>query len=173
MLDALSVGQARHFSLFKGVIKFKNCIWLDHDKQLQELVMNALHVSPIGGQSGDLVTYQMIKKLFYWSLMWSLMKQQIYKFVASCSVCQQAKTEKVHYLGLLQPLPVPAQAWHTITLDFIEGLPKSGGYDCVLVVVENSLSTLILSSSAIHSQHSRWQNCLWSTSISYMECQWP
>lgn len=133
LLTALSVGGDNgHFSLIKGIIRFKNRIWLDHDKQLQELVMNALHASPIGGHSGGLVTYQRIKKLFYWSLM----KQQTYKFVASCSVCQQVKTERVPYPGLLQPLAVPTQAWHTITMDFIEGLTKSGGYDCILVVVD-------------------------------------
>lgn len=67
------------------------------------------------------------------------MKQQIHNFVASCFVCQQAKTEKVPYPGLLQPLPVPTKAWQTITLDFIEGLPKSSGYDCILVVVDKFL----------------------------------
>lgn len=39
------------------------------------------------------------------------------------------------YLGLLAPLPIPSHAWHTVTLDFIEGLPKSVGYNCILVVV--------------------------------------
>lgn len=38
--------------------------------------------------------------------------------------------------GLLQPLPVPLQAWHTVTMDFVEGLPKSGGYDTIMVVVD-------------------------------------
>jgi transposase InsO family protein len=38
--------------------------------------------------------------------------------------------------GLLQPLLVPSQAWSTVSLDFIEGLPKSGGYDVIFVVVD-------------------------------------
>lgn len=38
--------------------------------------------------------------------------------------------------GLLQPLPVPPQGWHTIFLDFIEGLPKSKNFDTILVVVD-------------------------------------
>lgn len=40
------------------------------------------------------------------------------------------------YPGLLAPLPIPDNAWHTVTLDFIEGLPKSAGYNCILVVVD-------------------------------------
>lgn len=64
------------------------------------------------------------------------MKQSIQEFVAQCLVCQQAKAEKVPYPGLLQPLEVPKQAWQVVTSDFIEGLPKSSSYDCILVVVD-------------------------------------
>lgn len=38
--------------------------------------------------------------------------------------------------GLLQPLPVPPQAWHTVSMDFIKGLPKSKTFDTILVVID-------------------------------------
>jgi hypothetical protein len=57
-------------------------------------------------------------------------------FVAQCMICQKAKTESVKYLGLLQPLSVPSHAWQTVSLDFVEGLPKSKGYNYILVVVD-------------------------------------
>ena len=57
-------------------------------------------------------------------------------FVKSCPTCQQAKVEHVKLPGLLQPLPVPEQAWSVVNLDFIEGLPKSQQYDTILVVID-------------------------------------
>ncbi|KAH0747800.1 hypothetical protein KY290_027032 [Solanum tuberosum] len=37
----------------------------------------------------------------------------------------------------LQPLPVPERIWEDVSLDFIVGLPKSGGFDTILVVVDH------------------------------------
>jgi transposase InsO family protein len=64
------------------------------------------------------------------------MKSAIHNYVRSCSTCQQAKPDRAKYPGLLQPLPVPPQAWHTVSLDFVEGLPRSGHANCILVVID-------------------------------------
>lgn len=53
-----------------------------------------------------------------------------------CQVCQQAKHEHCKYPDLLCPLPIPKGPWEDISMDFIEGLPKSSGYSVILVVVD-------------------------------------
>ena len=44
--------------------------------------------------------------------------------------------ERVHPPGIIQPLPIPQGAWQDLTMGFIEGLPKSEGFDTILVVVD-------------------------------------
>lgn len=46
------------------------------------------------------------------------------------------KSESIVAPGLLQPLQIPTQAWKGIAMDFVEGLPKSEGRDCIMVVVD-------------------------------------
>lgn len=120
------------YSLHNGVIRYNNRVWLGSNVQVQTKVTTALHSSAIGGHSGFPVTYSRIKQLFYWPGMKAFIK----KFVAACEVCHKAKPDRSRYPGLLQPLPVPQQAWQSISLDFIEGLPRSNTYDTVLVVVD-------------------------------------
>jgi hypothetical protein len=67
---------------------------------------------------------------------WQGMKSQVKQYVQQCQICLQAKPDRAKYPGLLQPLPVPAGAWQAISLDFIEGLPRSNSYNCILVVVD-------------------------------------
>lgn len=52
-------------------------------------------------------------------------------------MCQWNKTEGVHPASLLQPLSVSDQIWEDLGMDFNEGLPKSGGYNSIMVVVDS------------------------------------
>ena len=58
------------------------------------------------------------------------------KFVRECLVCQKNKLDLAAYPGLLQPLPIPNNIWTSVSMDFIEGLPKSQGKNVILVVVD-------------------------------------
>ena len=86
----------------------------------------------VGGHSGFLRTYKRLTRDFFWVGM----KNDIKEFVEKCLVCQQNKALTLSPAGLLQPLPIPEKIWDDVTMDFIEGLPKSEGYNSILVVVD-------------------------------------
>lgn len=120
------------FRLSEGILKLGNRVWVGNNVQVQHNILTSLHSSAIGGHSGFQVTYHRIRKLFAWPGI----KRSVREFVERCSVCKQAKAEHVRYPGLLQPLPVPDHAWQVISMDFIEGLPRSAGFNCIMVIVD-------------------------------------
>jgi hypothetical protein len=67
---------------------------------------------------------------------WKGLKSDVQEFVKHCQVYIQAKADITCYPGKLQPLDVSFEAWEVVTMDFIDGLPKSAGSDCILVVVD-------------------------------------
>lgn len=121
-----------HFTMDNGLLKYKGRIWVGANAGLQTKLIEAFHASPIGGHYGLHASYQRVKKLFHWNGI----KQAVTEFVQQCQVCQQAKHENCKYPGLLTPLKVPNGAWEDISMDFIEGLPKSKGFTVILVIVD-------------------------------------
>jgi hypothetical protein len=109
-----------------------NRIWVGTNALAQRHILQALHSSAVGGHSGVNATYHRVKSLFSWPHL----KTSVTEYVQACQICQQAKSEHVKLPGLLQPLPVPSQAWQSVSMDFIEGLPKSNSYDVLLVVID-------------------------------------
>jgi hypothetical protein len=67
---------------------------------------------------------------------WKGLKQDVDSFVKQCPTCQHVKHEKSHPTRLLQPLPILQGVWQDISLDLIVGLPRSDGFNCILVVVD-------------------------------------
>ncbi|XP_073362615.1 uncharacterized protein [Aegilops tauschii subsp. strangulata] len=116
----------------EGLLKEDSKIWIGANEGLKTKLIQAFHSTPVGGHSGILPTYHRVKQLFSWRGM----RTYVENFVKQCGVCQQAKHELCKSPGLLQPLPIPDSPWQAISMDFIEGLPKSEGYSAILVVVD-------------------------------------
>ncbi|CAO2200139.1 unnamed protein product [Urochloa humidicola] len=129
---ALTGQNDKGYSLEEGVIRYKGRIWLGNNQEAHQAIMLALHTSGIGGHSGATATYHKIKNLFAWPGM----KKHILDYVAKCDICAKAKSEHNKLPGMLNPLPIPPSVWHTVSIDFIEGLPKSKTYNAILVVID-------------------------------------
>ena len=99
---------------------------------LHNQIMQFFHASSLGGHFGVAVTTKRIEGLFWWKGL----RKEVRNYVRECQVCQKYKVDLSAPQGLLQPLPIPGAIWVDISLDFIEGLPKSRGKDTILVVVD-------------------------------------
>ena len=91
-----------------------------------------MHDTKVGGHSGVLRTFKKLGQQFYWPGIHKIVQ----KYVKEYEICQKKKAETLAPAGLLQPLPIPCQVWHDITLDFIEGFPVSQGRDTIMVIVD-------------------------------------
>jgi hypothetical protein len=134
LIQELTLDAASHsnYTLQDGVLRHKGKIYIGSSTSLRDKVFHTFHSSIFGGHSGVKVTLHKLQQAFYWPKLPHYTAEQ----VVACPVCQISKKEKVPYPGLLNPLPIPQQKWTDISMDFVEGLPKSMGKDVILVVVD-------------------------------------
>jgi len=118
------------FSLRDDILLYNECLYIG--PTLRAKVLQFIHASPVAGHAGYDKTIHRARKDFYWQGM----KSDIKKFIRECHICQRVKSENVSPAGLLQPLPIPARPWLSISMDFIDGLPLSMGYSVIWVIVD-------------------------------------
>ena len=111
-------------SLENGLLKFKSRLYVGTVNETRIKIIKALHTLAVGGHSRQKGCLHQVNTLFYWPHM----KNDVLQFVRTSDVCQRRKSENMPYPCLLQPIPVPTQAWSHLTMDFIEQLPLSKGF---------------------------------------------
>ncbi|KZV44098.1 hypothetical protein F511_10769 [Dorcoceras hygrometricum] len=120
------------YSVINGVLLHRERVVVPRKSIWPVKLIKEAHLTPTGGHSGALKTFKRIATTFFWPGM----KDDVARFVAECDICQKQKYEATKPAGLLQPLPIPAAIWEDIAMDFITGLPKSRGYEVIMVVVD-------------------------------------
>ena len=107
-------------------------VLLSPTSSLLPVVLADGHSSPSGGHFGYLKTLTRISAGF----VWPGIRTSVKCFIWDYEVCQRCKHETLRPAGLLQPLPIPQHIWTDISMDFVEGLPLSQGYNVIMVVVD-------------------------------------
>ena len=97
------------------------------------------------------------------------MKNDIKRYVEECPICQQNKYQALSPSGFLQPLPILHQIWDDLTMDFIEGLSNSNGFDAILIVIDR-LSMPIFRHLSILSRLIQLLLCLSRTLFDFKAC---
>jgi hypothetical protein len=113
-----------------GLLLFQGCIFLPDDSTLWPMVLEQAHTM---GHEWNEKTLHRFPAMFYSPLA----QCRIREFVQHCEFCQRNKTEHLHPVDLLQPLPAPGQVWSDIAMDFMEALPKVDGKFVILIVVDH------------------------------------
>ncbi|SPQ99093.1 unnamed protein product (mitochondrion) [Plasmodiophora brassicae] len=123
--------KGRRFRLIDGLLyRDHRLIVVGDDCKLE--ILQTLHDSPAAGHLGLWKTLRLVQREFWWCQLRSYVKD----YVASCDTCRRCKIPRHKPAGLLTPLPLPTALWSSISMDFIVKLPRSIGFDSILVVVD-------------------------------------
>ena len=118
--------------LRQGRVFYRNRMYIPDSSQLRLHLIQQAHSSPSGGHGGKARTFEIISRHYICPGIVQLVR----RFVRNCEKCSRSKSSNEKYNGMLQPLPVPLEAWKEVALDFVTGLPKVGEYNAICVVVD-------------------------------------
>ena len=116
----------------QGLLLFRGCIYVPKDVTLRRDIVQMHHDAPAAGHPGRAKTLELVSRN-YW---WPGMTKFINDYVDTCDVCNRTKTFPAKPQGPLKPNEIPEGPWQVMTTDMIVGLPKSQGFDSILVVVD-------------------------------------
>ena len=120
------------FTLKDGLLFHSSKLFIPFQPALRSLLLQEFHNSPTGGHSGIRATINRLASTFAWPKL----KSEVTSFIQQCHICQQVNYPTHKSYGLLQPLPIPANAWQDVSMDFITHLPLSQGKTAIWVIID-------------------------------------
>ena len=116
----------------EGLLRLDNRIYMPDVGDLRLKVLQHNHDHPVTGHFGQNQTIDLIRC----SYVWPELQNSVKSYIKSCTTCMHSKPQRHRLYGLLKQLPIPEQPWNSISMDFIEKLPPSSGFDTILVIVD-------------------------------------
>jgi RNase H-like domain found in reverse transcriptase/Reverse transcriptase (RNA-dependent DNA polymerase)/Integrase zinc binding domain/Chromo (CHRromatin Organisation MOdifier) domain/Retroviral aspartyl protease len=120
------------------------------DRALKTRILYELHDSDLAGHCGITKTEELVMRQFWWRGL----RDDVTAYVNDCVVCQRSKDSNTAPAGKLNPIPIPAGRWETVTMDFVGALPlTTNGHDGIVVVVDKltKMAHLIPSTQLVNS----------------------
>ena len=129
-----------------GFLRHDNLIYIPDSNDLRLRVLRNTHDHILSGHPGQSKTIALIRRHYTWPGLREFVK----KYIKSCTTCMRAKPQRHKPYGLLKQLPIPERPWNSISMDFIETLPTSSGFDSILVVVDRLTKQAIFIPTTVH-----------------------
>jgi len=115
-----------------GFLRLDNRMYVPDNANLCLWVLQYYHDHVLAGHLGQNKTLELIRRHYTWPNI----RDDIQKFCKSCVTCMRSKPQRHRPYGSLQQLPIPECPWNSVSMDFIEKLPSSSGFDTILVIVD-------------------------------------
>ena len=99
---------------------------------LRARIIHEYHDAPAGGHLGREKTFAAVSRDFFWPHMYKWVRN----WIRTCEICQRVKPSPSSQAPL-RSLPIAAEAWRSVSMDFIFGLaPDSQARTGILVFVD-------------------------------------
>ena len=120
-----------------GLLRMNGRLYIPENESLRIELIKRHHNVPLAGHFATARTTELMARKFFWPGM----KTLIDEYCLACGVCQGSRVRRIKPYGQLAPLPIPANPWEQISMDFIPDLPASVSiegveYNAILVVVD-------------------------------------
>lgn len=120
------------YAVSDGLLTWKGRLYVPDCGSLRLRILQDCHDRPLAGHPSRAKTLAAVSRYFYWPRM----SEFVAKFVRSCETCARTKPRRHAPYGFLQPLPLADRPWRSVSADFIVFLPRSRGFDAILVIVD-------------------------------------
>ena len=107
-------------------------VGVPEDEPTRMRLIRPHHEKRLIGHGGMAKTTELIQRQYYWPKM----REYIKRYIKNCDTCQRTKVIRHAPYGMLQSTETPDRPWKSLAMDFITELPKSDGYDTILVVID-------------------------------------
>ncbi|KAL3530062.1 hypothetical protein ACH5RR_009384 [Cinchona calisaya] len=128
----MNSAEDKDWSYKDGVLRFRGKSYIGDQGEIKKKIIQAMHDSQLGGQSGEQASWGRAKILFYWPRMFRDFKEVIMQ----CDAYKRCKNDNFPYLGPFTALTRAKVFLESYHMDFIDGLPKSEGKEVIMLVVD-------------------------------------
>lgn len=133
-------GQSKHFSWRDNLLWYKDRLYIPDHEPLYSRVLHEAHDAQFSGHLGVDKTLARITAHFFWPRM----GHTVTRYINTCATCQQVKAPNQRPMGHLQSLPIPDSRFDTWSMDFVVGLPTTQRKKNSILVMQDSITKMVL-----------------------------